>query len=360
MEPLKELFNRAFYDHFAAEFAKASSQFDAERFVVDVTTGFEDLSLNERLRNTSVQLKKHLPQDYEKAMEVLYAVIPKLRGGYTTLVFPDFAGQYGHDHFELSMEALKYFTQFGSSEFAIRVFLKNDFNRTIQHLYRWAEDYNHHVRRLASEGSRPRLPWSFKLPEVIVNPELTRPILETLKTDPELYVRKSVANHLNDHSKDNADYMLQLVGSWDQSHPGTAWIVKHGTRTLIKKGNAASLDVFGFEKDAQVRITNFGLVQKDLLLGDALAFAFTIVPEKKTSQKLVIDYVIHYRKSSGELSPKVFKLKELDLLPGNPVTLSKKQVLKDFTTRKHFAGEHLLEIQVNGKILAREAFTLAV
>jgi 3-methyladenine DNA glycosylase AlkC len=358
MEPLKELFNRAFYECFAAEFGRVYRDFDPTAFVSDVTSGFEELSLNERLRNTSVQLFKQLPRDFNKAVDVMYEVIPCLPTGYTTLVFPDFVAQYGQQHVERSMEALKFFTRFGSSEFAIRTFLKNDFHGTLPYLYQWAGDENHHVRRLASEGSRPRLPWSFKLPEVISDPKLTQPILERLNADPELYVRKSVANHLNDFSKDNPGYMLELVSRWDRSNPHTAWIVKHGTRTLIKKGNAASLDVFGFEKDVRVRIDGFSLGQEQLRLGETLAFGFTVVPEKDTPQKLVIDYVIHYRKSSGELSPKVFKLKELELLASHPVTITKKQVIKDFSTRKHFAGEHILEIQVNGKILGKKSFWL--
>lgn len=360
MEPLKELFNRSFYEQFAAAFAQVHADFNPEKFVKDVTKNFEPLSLNERMRNTSVVLEKHLPANYEKALEIMYAVVPTLKTGYTTLIFPDFVSQFGLKHQQLSLEALKYFTRFGSSEFAIRVFLKNDFDNTLKTMITWAGDENHHVRRLASEGSRPRLPWSFKLPQVIENPQVTQPILEQLKADPELYVRKSVANHLNDFSKDNPDYMLGLVESWDRSHPHTAWIVKHGTRTLIKKGNAGSMAVFGFEKDVQLRIDNFRLVSSNLKLGDVLDFSFDLVSEKQTSQKLVVDYIIHYRKSAGDLSPKVFKLKELNLEPNQRITLSKKQRLQDFTTRKHYTGEHLLEIQVNGTVMAKEVFSLVV
>ncbi|ASS48340.1 MAG: hypothetical protein A3D31_08750 [Candidatus Fluviicola riflensis] len=360
MEPLKELFNRAFYEQFADAFTEVHSGFNRDQFVKDVTKHFEPLSLNERMRNTSVVLQKHLPADYEKALEIMYATIPTLRSGYTTLVFPDFVSQFGLQHRQLSLEALKYFTKFGSSEFAIRVFLKNDFESTLAKMIDWAGDENHHVRRLATEGSRPRLPWSFKLPQVIENPRVTQPILEQLKSDPELYVRKSVANHLNDFSKDNPEYMIDLVSSWDRSHPHTAWIVKHGTRTLIKKGNAASMAVFGFEKEVKLRVENFHLVSADLKLGEVLDFSFDLISEKQTSQKLVVDYIIHYRKSAGDLSPKVFKLKELTLEPNQRITLSKKQRIQDFTTRKHYAGEHLLEIQVNGKVMAMLLFQLAV
>lgn len=360
MEPLKEMFNRKFYERLANEFAKADKQFDHKKFLTEATKDLEPLSLNQRMRNTSIVLHKFLPADYKKAIQVMEKVIPNMPRGYTNLLFPDFVGLYGHEQVDHSLEALKLFTQFGSSEFAIREFLKRDFTKTIKVMSNWAKDKNHHVRRLSSEGSRPRLPWSFKLDEVIKNPALTRPILEALNADGELYVRKSVANHLNDISKENPDYMLEVVNSWDKKNPDTLWIIKHASRTLIKKGNSSSLSVFDFEKDAKVSIENFKVKPAKLKLGESLVFEFDLLSEKNKPQKLVVDYVIHYRKKSGELSPKVFKLKELHLNAKERVSISKKQVFKDFTTRKHEKGQHAIEIQVNGKILARQVFYLVV
>ncbi|MCD6068346.1 MAG: hypothetical protein K0S33_3172 [Bacteroidetes bacterium] len=354
------MFNPAFYRHFAVAFSKADKNFHADKFVKEVTTGLADLSLNQRMRNTSVVLHKHLPYTFEKQIELCRKVIPDVQRGYVSLVFPDFTGLYGKEDFDTSLDALKYFTTFGSSEFAIREFLKKDFKRTIKVMEKWAEDKNHHVRRLASEGSRPRLPWSFKLDEVIKNPQVTANILEKLRSDTELYVKKSVANHLNDISKDNPDKMLTMVKAWDKSNPHTAWIVKHASRSLIKKGNADSLSVFDFEKNVKVRIDNLKLNKTKLQLGDTLAFEFGITSEKKTTQKLVVDYVIHYVKKGGELSPKVFKLKELNLQPGKTELIKKSQVLKDFTTRKHHAGKHAVEIMVNGKPMGKKEFSLLI
>jgi 3-methyladenine DNA glycosylase AlkC len=360
MEPLKEMFNKKFYEQFAVEFNKADKNFQPGKFVKDVTEGLEQLSLNQRLRNTSNVLKKHLPSDYKRSVDILFKAAPPLKGSYTSLVFPDFVGLYGHDHFDLSMEALKYFTQFGSSEFAIREFLKRDFSKTIKVMDKWAEDKNHHVRRLASEGSRPRLPWSFKLDEVIKDPKVTRSILEKLKADEELYVKKSVANHLNDISKENTDYMLGLINTWDKTNPHTAWVIKHASRTLIKKGHAGSLAVFDFEKNVKLRIANFKLNKTKIKLGEELGFSFDLISEKSKSQKLVIDYVIHYAKKSGGQSPKVFKLKELDLKPKQTISIPKKQRFQDFTTRKHYSGKHSVEIMVNGKSLMKKQFELIV
>lgn len=360
MEPLKEMFNPAFYERLARQFAKADPRFDAPGFVKAVTRDLAPLSLNQRMRRTTEILKDHLPENYKQAIRIMEKVIPHTPRGYTNLLFPDFVGVYGRRDFDTSMQALKRFTTYGSSEFAIREFLKQDLEATLRIMKTWAGDPDPHVRRLASEGSRPRLPWSFHLEEIIRQPALTAPILQRLSADEALYVRKSVANHLNDISKDSPGFMLDLVGGWDKTHPSTAWIIKHACRTLIKKGHPGSLAVFDFEKNPRLRVEQLKADRRELRLGDTLRFSFALVSEKKTGQKLVVDYIIHYRKKSGELSPKVFKLKETGLRPGETLSLSKSQTIQDLSTRKHFPGEHRLEIQVNGKVLAGLDFTLSI
>ncbi len=358
MEPLKEMFNRAFYVDFARVFGQVYTKFDADGFVADVTRDMEPLSLNGRLRNTSVTLRSHLPDAYGKALDILYEAAPALNTGYTALVLPDFVGLYGKEHVDRSLEALRYFTTFGSSEFAIREFLKMDIAYTLSVMERWAEDGSVHVRRLASEGSRPRLPWSFKLSEIIRQPSLTRGILQRLNTDPELYVRKSVANHLNDHSKDNPAYMLQVIGEWDKTNKDTAWICKHAIRSLIKKGDERALALFGFASEAMASVQQLTIDKPVVALGDVLSFSFAVTSEHHQAQKLVIDYAIHYVKASGNTSRKVFKLKEITLLPGQAITVSKKQAFQDLTTRKHYLGKHELEILVNGKAMGGVSFQL--
>jgi 3-methyladenine DNA glycosylase AlkC len=303
-------------------------------------------------------MKHFLPVDYKKSIAILYDVIDHSPRGYSALIFPDYVGLYGHGHFNISMDALKHFTQFGSSEFAIREFLKRDFDKTIQVLEKWAMDKNHHVRRLASEGSRPRLPWSFKLDKVIANPKVTSRILDLLKNDTELYVRKSVANHLNDISKDNPEYMLQFISKWDLSNPHTNWIVKHANRTLIKKGHLGALNVFDFEKNVKVKVSEVGLNKKKIKLGEHLEFEVDIYSNKNSSQKLVVDYAIHYAKKGGGTAAKVFKLKELELKPKELVKIKKRQLFKDFSTRKHYRGIHSVEILINGKAYSKINFEL--
>lgn len=350
------MFGLAFYRTLAGALKQVYQPFPQEKFLRDVLEPLPNLSLNERMRHTSIMLKQHLPSDYPKTIGILREVVPQLATGYTTMVFPDFVSQFGTHDFTTSLEALHYFTRFGSSEFAIRTFLQLDFDQTIGRLYQWSQDESEHVRRLSCEGSRPRLPWSFKLNKVIENPKLTQPILENLKQDDSLYVRKSVANHLNDLSKDSPDYVLALVKKWNQAHPHTAWIVKKGCRSLFKQGDAKSLALFSFTRDFQVSIKKFRITPAIVRIGSALTFECEMSSRKKSNQKLMVDYRIHFVKKSGALLSKVFKLKELELTPGQSIFISKKQSFKDFTTRQHFAGKHKLEIVVNGVVVKHGYF----
>lgn len=360
MEPLKEMFNAAYFQDLAAVIHKCYKRFPVENFLNEISVNLESLSLNQRLRRTSEVLKQFLPSDFRKAVKILIDAAPHLKRGYTALVMPDYVGLYGKNDFEVSMEALKYFTRFGSSEFAVREFLKTDLTKTLKVMETWANDDDYHVRRLASEGSRPRLPWSFKLQEIVENPRLTFRILDTLKADPELYVRKSVANHLNDISKDHPGYVVELLDGWKNGDAYTSWIIKHASRTLIKKGHQASLNLFGFEKDVRVEFRDFRLTPKTVKFGESIEISFKILSRKNSVQKLVIDYAIHYVRPSGIGSRKVFKLKELRLEPGQLVQISKKQLFKDFTTRKHHSGIHRVEILINGQRAGENSFRLVV
>ncbi len=285
---------------------------------------------------------------------------PRFGEGFTALVLPDFVGCYGLDHFDLSLDALQFFTRFGSSEFAIREYLRRDLKRTLKVMKRWSRDENEHVRRLASEGSRPRLPWSFRLEALVTDPSPAASILENLRADPSLYVRKSVANHLNDISKDHPDWMLAKLKSWDLAHPHTQWIAKRAARTLIKAGHQPALHLFNFGGKPAVKLTDFKVTPARLKLGQALEFSFSLTSTTRKAQSLAVDYVIHYVKASGDTSPKVFKLRELTLAAGETQDIRKRQTIRNFTTRKHHAGRHRVEIQINGRILAQGQFVLVI
>jgi 3-methyladenine DNA glycosylase AlkC len=320
--------------------------------------GNEGRELNARMRHASITLSTHLPADFRKAVDVLKEVAPRMPKGYTALLYPDFVGQYGHDDPAFSLEALAYFTPFGSSEFAVREFVRRDVKGTLRVMRSWTEDQNEHVRRLASEGSRPRLPWSFRLDAVVRDPALTTPILERLRADDSLYVRKSVANHLNDFSKDHATYLIEWLRSWDLTHPHTAWIAKHACRTLIKAGDPSALGLFAFDTRVKVRVEDLRLSARTLGPGGTLEFSFIVTSEAAHAQPLVIDYAIHYRKANGSVSKKVFKLKEVDLGPMASLPIRKRQRFMDLSTRKHHTGEHTVEVMVNGRKGATASFQL--
>ncbi len=360
MDELKNWFDEPFYRELASRLHQQHSKFDQKAFVREAMDGIDDLSLKERMRRTSELTAKQLPSDFIKAVEILKPVAPLYAGTFKGMYFPDFVGLYGLKNFDQSLEALKYFTVHSSSEFAIREFFALDFERTLEAMIRWSKDDNHHVRRLASEGSRPRLPWSFQLKSLMNNPAPIKPILDNLKADPELYVRKSVANHLNDITKDNPETMLDWVDAWDHNAVETAWIIKHASRSLLKQGHPRAFALFGFEAKPDVTVSNFALDNAALVLGDRLSFSFDLKSNKKTNQKLAIDYIVHYVKKSGKTAPKVFKLKET-ILPANGTdSISKSQKIENFSTRTHYSGDHHVEIVINGLSMGKQTFNLKV
>ena len=208
---LKEMFDAQRFQRIANDLAAVWSPFDAVRFLELGLHDLAQLTLMQRLRRVTLALRQTLPPDYLAALDILYALAQRTDTGFVSLFMPDFVGQYGQEDFDASMNALAVFTKLGSAEFAVREFLRADLNRTLAVMKLWSLDSDERVRRLASEGSRPRLPWSFRLQPFIGRPELTLPILENLSNDPSLTVRKSVANHLNDISKDHPAWVLEVL-----------------------------------------------------------------------------------------------------------------------------------------------------
>ncbi|MES2942031.1 MAG: DNA alkylation repair protein [Pseudomonadota bacterium] len=354
---LKNIFDIARFQHIALETAAVYPLFEPARFLEIALPGLDELSLMQRLRRTTQSLHACLPADYSQAISVLRLLAPRINSSFVTLVLPDYVGLYGRDDVDISLDALKFFTTFGSSEFAIREFLRLDAAHTLAVMQQWSLDNNEHVRRLASEGSRPRLPWSFRLDALMADPELAAPILENLRADSSLYVRKSVANHLNDITKTHPDWVLSRLESWPLDNPHTAWIARHALRSLIKKGEQRALALIGAGQKAAVELQNLAITPK-IRLGQRLAMSFSLVSRSKLAQRLVVDYSIHYVKKSGTSSAKVFKLKELTLAAGQTMEISRSQVIRDFTTRVHHPGHHAVDITVNGEKMASGGFDL--
>ncbi|GLK90791.1 DNA alkylation repair protein [Pseudomonas turukhanskensis] len=355
---LKEIFNRERLRHIAEQTQAVYPAFPGKRFVALASEGLDALSVMQRMARVSESLHATLPADFPAALAILQDLAPRLNSGFVCLCLPHFVASYGRDHFDLSMQALKYFTCFGSSEFAIRHFLLADLERTLPYLHAWANDDHEHIRRLASEGPRPRLPWSFRLARLQADPLLAWPILETLKADSSLYVRKSVANHLNDISKDHPDLLLSQLGNWSPADPRTAWIIRHALRSLIKQGNRRALALLGAGEPAQVALTALAVTPEQLQLGQTMTLSFTLKSTSAAAQRLVVDYAIDYVKASGKSASKVFKLKTLDLAPGAVVVVSRSQQIRELTTRKHYYGHHAVHVLVNGERLGSTGFDL--
>lgn len=278
---LKEFFDRTRLRQIATDTAAVWPTFDQQRFLDLATAGLDELGIMQRMRQTATSLHATLPAAYPEALEILHGLAPRINHGFVSTTLPEFVALYGQDDFERSMQALQFFTRFGSAEFAVRHFLQRDLDRTLTVMREWAEDDNEHVRRLASEGARPRLPWSFQIKPLKDDPSLAMPILERLKADPSLYVRKSVANHLNDFSKDHPDWLVGRLRGWQQDVSETKWIIKQAVRTLVKQGDARALALIGASGKAQASVETFDVVPKALRLGERLTIRAVLVSNGK-------------------------------------------------------------------------------
>lgn len=357
---LKEWFDKPRFERIATDVSAVWAPFDAARFLALGCHGLDQLTLLQRLRRVSVALRETLPAPYPEALAILFKVADRTEKGFVSLFLPDFVGQYGLQDFDLSMQALKRFTPLGSSEFAVREFLRADLPRTLRVMQAWSVDSDEHVRRLASEGSRPRLPWSFKLQPIIDAPDLTWPLLSNLSRDPSLYVRKSVANHLNDVSKDHPEWLLKALATWPRDHPHPVWIAKRALRTLVKQGHPDALLQVGASEKTAVSVVRFEVSPAALTLGERLMLSVDLRSESDAPQQLVVDYRVHYVKKSGATSAKTFKMKELTLASRGLASVQRQQLIKDFTTRTHHGGWHAVALWVNGQCVAQSGFTLQV
>ena len=343
----------------AAEIAAVYKSFDQKEFS-KVAQEFPLLELKDRVLAITRSLKTHLPSDYEKSVAILVQVMKgdKL-SGFSLWPFSEYIGQHGLEHFDESMKAMHLLTQKFTSEFAIRPYFIKDASRVLGHFKKFAHDESEHVRRWVSEGSRPLLPWGLRLPIFVENPHLTLELLEILKFDEALYVRKSIANHLNDISKHHPKVVIDTISSWTKNCPPEhadkmAWIKRQALRTLIKKGHPGALKLMGVGGETKIKVGALALNKERFKLGDKIEFSFLVTSQSKKEQKLVVDYLIHFVKSNGTLAHKVYKLKSYQLKAGERISLKKTHSLKPITTMKWYRGEHVISVQVNGKVYAKK------
>jgi len=375
LEPFKNLLNEALVRAAAGHLARVHAAFDGGRFVALATQGLGALEMKARAMQIASALEATLPEDFATAADVLQAALAPAPdherlgemhhsdeglAGWILWAAGEYVARRGIAHPERALALLAELTQRFSAEFAIRPFIVAHPELAFAALQRWTTHESSHVRRLASEGSRPRLPWGLQLKALIADPSPTLPLLRALQDDESEYVRRSVANHLNDIAKDHP----ALVAEWLEEHlpdapaPRRA-LLKHASRTLVKKGDPRVLKAWGLGTPLRGSAT-LALKPARVKLGGALQLDLQLVSSAAKPQRLVVDYAVHHVKADGRLSPKVFKGWNLELPARGELALAKRHPLKPITTRRYHAGRHLVEVLVNGRVVAEAAFELSI
>ncbi|PCI71441.1 MAG: DNA alkylation repair protein [Gammaproteobacteria bacterium] len=316
---------------------------------------WEQLELKERMHRIADMLGEHLPKAYKRSISILLKVAVNY-SGLAHMCFPDFVEKFGLDDFETSMMALEKLTEGSSSEFAIRPFIIRYPKLTMQKMKTWAQSDNYHVRRLATEGCRPRLPWAMALPDFKQDPSIVLETIMVLIDDDELYVRRSVANNLNDISKDNPKRVIEIASQYLGRSKDIDWVIKHACRGLLKQGNKKVLQLFGFLDVGHIKVTNFRL-DESVCLEERLNFSFELKSTKESLEKLRVEFTIDFMKANGKTAGKIFKICEGDYNE-KAKSIKKTYSFKKISTRKYYVGEHQLHIVINGEVFDSKKFSL--
>ncbi len=364
---LRDFYDASVIADIARDIKRAYPAFNVRGFTRECLDGLAPLSLTGRAAHIAAAMRRHLPADFDQVADILerslgdhhestesFGMAPFKYLPHTMLTASD-----GLGHFEASMRLQYEITQRFTAEFSIRAFLNAHPDATYERLVQWSADPNAHVRRLVSEGSRPRLPWAPRLRHFQKDPKPVLALLERLKDDPELYVRRSVANNLNDIAKDHPDVVVAVCRRWlTEATPDRRWIVKHALRSLVKAGHQGALELMGAGAKPKIRLDGVRITPKRVKKGGRVECTLSLVSTARAPQDVLIDYAVHYMKADGKTSPKVFKLKRLTLGRGEAASLRITVKLADLTTRKHYPGEHRIELLVNGQRLPLGTFSL--
>jgi len=357
-EPLKNSFGPDIPVIVAGMVLAVDPSFDQDRFLALSLNGYEALELTPRARQISDALAETLPADRRRALDIVTRAVgpeikePELTGmeGFRYLPFVFFVADHCTDHFEEAMTAQYELTKRFTAEFSIRAYLERYPDETLARLRVWATDDNVHVRRLVSESTRPRLPWASQLKGFREDPTPVLELLELLKDDDEEYVRRSVANNLNDISKDHPDLVVRTAEEWWNDGENRRRLVRHGLRTLIKQGNPGALAVLGYGTGSPTRIESVGVTPEAVNIGDSVRIVVELANPSNETAGALVDIKVHFVKSNGSTSPKVFKGGERSIQPGGSATISKLISVAQFSTRTHYPGTHVVEVQINGRL----------
>jgi len=361
-EPFKNLFNIEIIRGMSTHFQRYCPEFDAAGFVQAAGDNLDALELKARSGQITNAMIEYLPDDFEEAGEIMLASLKNSLdddvfaesvdangiAGWAVMPMTHYVGLRGINHFDLSMLLLKQMTKCSSSEFGIRFFLLDAPTKTLSVLKSWTKDSNQHVRRLVSEGTRPRLPWAMQLPVFIQNPSPVIELLEYLKDDDKEYVRRSVANNLNDISKDHPDLVADIAAKWMKgASQQRKKLIRHACRSLIKNGHKKALLTLGYGSP-KIRSVDVEMLTPEVKFGNAMQFSLSVSSDSNQEQALMIDYIIHHQKANGSTSPKVFKWRVVSLAGNKTLVSSRKHAFKKITTRVYYPGPHRVEVVING------------
>ncbi len=373
-EPLKNLFNHDVIAGMAWHFKSHWPQFDADGFVAAASNNLETLELKARSDQITDAMIQYLPNAFQKAAAIMLASLgpPSVndtftsalgtRGitGWAVIPMTNYVGRQGGEYFDLSMTLFKEMTRRASSEFGIRLFLLKSPKKTLSVLKTWATDKNQHVRRLVSEGTRPRLPWAMNLPAFIKDPSPVIELLNMLKDDDKEYVRRSVANNLNSIAKDHPDVVADIAEKWMKgASPDRTKLIRHACRTLIKNGHQKALLALGYRPPI-IQRANIDILTPIVQFGHTLKFSLSVYSNADHDQSLIIDYAIHHKKANGKTSPKVFKWRTTILPAQEMLNAIKIHAIKKISTRVYYPGVHTVEVIVNGVSVGSAEFQLLI
>ncbi len=362
-EPLKNVYNQQFLEDFTSAVTQVVPCMDKASFIKAVfDEAWQEMELKHRMRHLAMTLHGFLTDNYPENASLLIGIVKQLlnnglkENSFEYMFLPDYIEVYGLEHYDDSIRAIEYITQFTSCEFAVRPFIIRYQDEMVKQLQKWAHHQHPMVRRLASEGARPRLPWAMAIPAFKKNPTFVIPILEHLKNDEAETVRRSVANNLNDIAKDNPEEVIKLAKQWKGKTKGTDWVVKHGCRTLLKQGNPEVMQLFGFSPLDDIKIMNFTIETPRVAIGNDLTFSFDLLNQHADARLIRLEYGIYYMKSNGTLSRKVFKISEKEYDGMSKTPIIRNQPFKVITTRVLYPGTHQVSIIVNGQELVKADF----
>ncbi|RYY44205.1 MAG: DNA alkylation repair protein [Chitinophagaceae bacterium] len=354
--PLKLIYNEAFFEELTTCLRHSLPSLDTGALVKDIrNSDWEKMELKQRMAHIAHTLYRYLDGDYRKKLAQLLRLVAALpknsKVQYSSLAYmyiPEVLSQFGLGHVMISLKAMEKINLVTSCEFAIRPFLLAEEAVVMKQMLVWSKHPHENIRRFASEGCRPRLPWGAAISSFKNDPTPIFPILENLKADDSLYVRKSVANSLNDISKDHPAQVVEIVKKWQGISKETDWIIKHACRGLVKTGNKEILQLLGTGSNVKYKLAGVKLSAVQVRLGGELSFEFFIELSEKKESRLRLAYAIYYRKANGSLARKLFHIREDKFAPAKKVKFSRRHCFQDLSTRKHYEGAHFLAIIVNG------------